>query len=311
MSPKTPASVAVQMSMLENGLDFIRSGLKSIASPQSKFDLKYAVLHLSAGIELVLKDRLRREDWQLIFVDPAKATEQKFKSGNFKSVDLDECLKRLEENCTVALTEKAALRSFKSLRNPIEHFQTDINRDALEASSAKVLGPLLDFVSEAFDVEDLSEEESDLLQEIRTLLVDFTKFTSARLKTIQPLLKNHGQIVECPSCLQDTLMADFKVHCAFCGYNAMAEDAAAFYISNSYGNIHDPEEDYPEIQHWCPNCDNHALVYDQGYRVTNGVCFACGDTPAPGDYVACEQCQELFDPDRIFAGRCAKCFGPD
>jgi hypothetical protein len=42
----------IQLSMLENGLDFIRSGLKHIATPVSKFDLKYAILHLSAGIEL-------------------------------------------------------------------------------------------------------------------------------------------------------------------------------------------------------------------------------------------------------------------
>ena len=83
-----PEDDAVQLSMLENGLDFIASGLKHIASPVSKFDLKYAVLHLSAGIELVLKDRLMREDWTQIFVKPEEATEEKLKSGNFKSVNL-------------------------------------------------------------------------------------------------------------------------------------------------------------------------------------------------------------------------------
>ena len=67
--------------MLENGLDFILSGLKHIGSQRFKFDLKYVVLHLSAGIELVLKDRLRREDWTQIFVDPEKATEEKLRSG--------------------------------------------------------------------------------------------------------------------------------------------------------------------------------------------------------------------------------------
>src|SRR4030095_5920957 len=58
MPEHEPEDDDVQLSMLENGLDFIASGLKHIASPISKFDLKYAVLHLSAGIELVLKDRL-------------------------------------------------------------------------------------------------------------------------------------------------------------------------------------------------------------------------------------------------------------
>jgi hypothetical protein len=97
MPKREPEDDVVQLSMLENGLDFIASGLKHIASPVSKFDLKYAVLHLSAGIELVLKDRLRREDWRQIFVKPDEATEEKLKSGNFKSVNLRDCLERLEE----------------------------------------------------------------------------------------------------------------------------------------------------------------------------------------------------------------------
>src|SRR5579862_1825648 len=106
MPEREPEDDGIQLSMLENGLDFIASGLKHIAAPESKFDLKYAVLHLSAGIELVLKDRLRREDWRLIFVDPDQATESSFKSGNFKSVSLWDCLKRLEKHCPVNVPNK-------------------------------------------------------------------------------------------------------------------------------------------------------------------------------------------------------------
>ena len=95
----------IQLSMLENGLDFILSGLKYIGNPTSKFDLKYAVLHLSSGIELVLKDRLRREDWTQIFVKPEQATEEKLKSGNFKSVNLYQCLERLEKHTAVNLPD--------------------------------------------------------------------------------------------------------------------------------------------------------------------------------------------------------------
>src|SRR5450759_2719762 len=107
MPSKEPDDDDLQLSMLENGLDFILSGLKYIGSPSSKFALKYAVLHLSAGIELVLKDRLRREDWTQIFVKPEDATEEKLKSGNFKSVNLYQCLERLEEHCPVDLPDKA------------------------------------------------------------------------------------------------------------------------------------------------------------------------------------------------------------
>jgi len=308
-----PASDAIQLSMLENGLDFIRSGLKSIASPQTKFDLKYAVLHLSAGIELVLKDRLRREDWTLIFADPEKATAKSLASGNFKSVTLYQRLDRLEEHCPIELPDRLLLESFKNQRNPIEHFEMNHSRDALEAAAAVVLGELIDFIGGAFEENDLSAEESDLLQEIRTLLGEFQQFTLTRMTAIQPLLKDHkkhyGRIVECPSCLQDALMADCNVRCAFCGYTAAAEDAAEFYISNNYGRTYfDPKHDEPERLHRCPNCENVALVYEEGYSESNGVCFACGETPAPGEYVACSECQELCDPDFLCGGRCVDCF---
>jgi hypothetical protein len=308
-----PEDDAVQLSMLENGLDFIASGLKHIASPVSKFDLKYAVLHLSAGIELVLKDRLMREEWTQIFVKPEEGTEEKLKSGNFKSVNLYDCLERLEEHCSVDLPDKALLLSFKNQRNPIEHYALNHSKAALEASSAIVLGELINFIGEAYEENDLSREESNLLQQIRTGLAEFKRFTVERMAEIQWLLDDHkkhqGQIVVCPSCMQDALMADCDVKCAFCGYAASAEDAAEIYIANTIGTSRyyclKEGETFPLRN--CPNCDNEALVFEEGYTETDGVCFACGNTPSPGEYVCCDQCQELCDPEDRSGGMCPDC----
>lgn len=313
MSTQVPEGDDIQLSMLENGLDFIISGLKHIAAPVSKFDLKYAVLHLSAGIELMLKDRLRREDWTQIFVKPEDATEEKLKSGNFKSVNLYQCLERLEEHCPVDLPDKALLLSFKDQRNPIEHFELNHSKEALEASSAVVLGALIDFIGDAYEEDDLSTEESELLQQIRTGLAEFRRFTVERMTDIQPLLQDHkkhyGQIVVCPSCMQDALMADCDVRCAFCGYAATAEDAAELYIANTLGTSRyyciKEGETYPLRN--CPNCDNEALVFEEGYTETNGVCFGCGETPSPGEYVFCDQCQELCREEDRSGGMCPEC----
>jgi hypothetical protein len=308
-----PEDDDIQLSMLENGLDFIRSGLKHIAAPVSKFDLKYAILHLSAGIELVLKDRLMREDWRQIFVKPEDATEEKLRSGNFKSVTLKQCLERLEEHCPIELPDEPLLMSFKDQRNPIEHFALNHSREALEASSAIVLGALMDFIGEAYEEGDLSSDESELLREIRTRLAEFKRFTVERMAEIQWLLEDHkkhyGQIVVCPSCMQDALMADCDVKCRFCGYAAKAEDAAELYIANTIGTSRDhcmkEGEDYP--LRTCPNCDNEALVYEEGYTETDGICFACGDMPSPGNYVSCDQCGELCDPEDRTGGMCPDC----
>lgn len=50
--------------LLENGLDFVVEALERLTkrSVQDR-DLKYGVLHLGAGIELVLKERLRLAHW--------------------------------------------------------------------------------------------------------------------------------------------------------------------------------------------------------------------------------------------------------
>jgi hypothetical protein len=313
MPEYAPDDDDLQLSMLENGLDFIVSGLKHIGSPVSKFDLKYAVLHLSAGIELVLKDRLRREDWTQIFVKPDEATEEELKSGTFKSVNLYQCLERLEEHCPVPLPDKALLLSFKDQRNPIEHFALNHSREALEASSAVVLGALIDFIGDAYEEEDFSREESELLQQIRTGLAEFQRFTVERMADIQPLLEEHkqhyGRIVVCPSCMQDALMTDCDVRCAFCGYAASAENAAEFYIANTIGTSRHYSmkegETYPLRN--CPNCDNEALVFEEGYTESNGVCFACGDTPSPSEYVSCDQCQELCHDEDRSGGMCPDC----
>lgn len=312
--PKKTQTDAIQLSLLENGLDFIRSGLKHITANESKFDLKYAVLHISAGIELVLKDRLMREDWKLVFADLTQADEKKLKSGNFISVSLWECLKRLDENCPFGAPEKKPLEKFKNLRNPIEHFAMNHSQAALEASTAIVLSQLLDFIIEAYEEDDLSADESELLQEIRTKLGEFHKLTTTRLALIQPVLDEHkgehgfGKVVECPSCLQETLMADCDVLCAFCGYAATDTEAAELYIANTYGTPYfDPKEDDPEYLHRCPNCENVALVYELGYGETHGICFSCGDTPAPGSLEPCDQCHELTDPDDLHGGMCPSC----
>jgi hypothetical protein len=205
--------------------------------------------------------------------------------------------------------DKALLLSFKNQRNPIEHYALNHSREALEASSAIVLGTLIDFIGEE---DDLSTDESDLLQKIRTGLADFRRFTVDRMADIQPLLddrKKYGQIVVCPSCMQDALMADCNVRCAFCGYAASAEDAAELYIANTLGVSRHycmkEGEEYPLRN--CPNCDNEALVFEEGYTESAGVCFACGNKPSPMEYVSCDQCQELCDPEDRSGGMCPDC----
>ena len=201
----------------------------------------------------------------------------------------------MEELCPVNLPDRALLESFKEQRNPIEHFELNHSKAALESLSALVLGELVNFIADAYEEQDLSQEESDLLQQIRSGLAEFQRFTVGRMVEIRALLNGHkahyGQVVVCPSCMQDALMAACDVRCAFCGYAASAKEAAEFYILNKLGISGDSglneADEYPLRN--CPNCDNEALVFEEGYTETGGICFACGDMPSPGEYVSCDQ----------------------
>jgi hypothetical protein len=96
--------------LLENGLDFVRSSLEHLTAASAastpdngsqKRRLKYALIHLCSGIELVFKEHLRQDAWQLVFQEQDRATEAAYQSGDFKSVCFDTARDRLEEECGV------------------------------------------------------------------------------------------------------------------------------------------------------------------------------------------------------------------
>lgn len=52
-------------------------------SESSARNLKYAVLHLAAGVEVFLKARLQYEHWSLVFAQPGTATREALAEARF------------------------------------------------------------------------------------------------------------------------------------------------------------------------------------------------------------------------------------
>ena len=102
---KTPR--VLEYSLLENDLDFIVSGVREVSGARDQRKLKYGVLHLGAGIELVLKDRLRRFDWKLLFRNPKRIDSKKYLSGDFVSVGLEECIDRLKRHNVAHFSQRS------------------------------------------------------------------------------------------------------------------------------------------------------------------------------------------------------------
>lgn len=114
---KQNLSENIQFDLIENGLDFITSGVEHILKEKSPHELKYAILHLSAGTELLLKEMLKIEHWTLIFENPNHAKYELLKNGEFKSVDFETLIIRLTNICQIKITdkEKSILKQLKNL----------------------------------------------------------------------------------------------------------------------------------------------------------------------------------------------------
>lgn len=109
----------LKLSLLENGIDFVRAGGESFfvkKRPEPR-DLKYALLHLFSGALLILKERLQRHDPALLWVKPGK------------TVDFHRVQERLVKHAGVKLSERdsATLAAARELRNSIEHFEFEMN----------------------------------------------------------------------------------------------------------------------------------------------------------------------------------------
>jgi hypothetical protein len=307
--PKQTSMDEIKFELLENGLDFIASGLDFVSRGATKSDLKYGVLHLWSGIELVLKARLQHEDWKLLFPSPDKADENRYKSGDFWSVGFDVCLSRLEEECGIDISDEAVnkLYAIRVRRNRLEHFAIVDTKVAIESVAAQALGVLLDFISDAFEDSSLSDHEKDLLLRIRERLTEFDAFTKSRIAEISTdsdgRRTEFTNSIECPCCFQHTLLADVNVECMFCGYRASAEDAANFFIS---------QHQIRRSIYFCPECDNKTVI-DLGAAgnaapATQFVCFGCGTDWDEGSLEECPLCQGLEYRSYMTPMGCGDCF---
>jgi hypothetical protein len=310
--------------LLENGLDFVRSCLEHLNAAQrttenagQKRHLKYALIHLCSGIELVLKERLRQEDWRLVFQNQDDATEEAYETGEFFSVDFKALQNRLEDDCGIDLTsgQKAELKSFRSRRNKVEHFNVVDTLLAMQSSTAKMVSFLVDFIDQNFEVDEFEEEEQELLTEIRNSLGSCAAVVQERVALIEPEVMGLHSVIQCPSCLQMAMNADGgAVRCLFCFFAPDPCDAAEEYVINvlGYPSRFEVEKDGGE---WpvrtCPECghDTFVTAVPGRHDSRDFYCFTCGYENGSEQMELCHDCGEYYDHDGEAGSHiCAECF---
>jgi hypothetical protein len=313
------ASPQLDFPPVRNGIDYLASVVEHLdeeASEVEPRDLKYAVLHLQAAAEVLLKARLLREHWSLVFKDPGRATRERFERADFESCGTDAAVQRLRDIVGLTIGDKdfEGLKALAHDRNALQHWGLTHNTAAVEARAARVLDFLLSF---------LDDELFPLLQgpelyaaargrdEVEEGVKNISAYVKRRKDRLRGELKEHRSLtIECPDCDQMTLVvAPDGGTCHFCGRIwTTGKDLLEEYQNIRFG---------PEPM-TCPQCDEDSLV--QGIIFADApssvydllFCFTCTSRYTSRELIACAGCGRPWPVEEAagegsIAGMCPEC----
>lgn len=303
---------------LENGLDYLQSVVSHLRDEPDARDLKYAVLHLQAATEVLLKVRLMREHWSLVFARMKGVNHGAFASGDFISTGLEETLERLKGIAGVELPAPASnsMLALAKERNKLQHHGLESQAPAIESLAGRVLDALLCFITDHLrpnapaDEETILDETQDLIREEMTRI---TALLTARLDRIGPDLDRKScAVVNCPDCEQLALLLEEGLPCMFCDRKWDAAEAAAEYQSSVLGiTWRDVTSGAEPALRNCPECDLETLVGPSVLRQrpesVYWICFNCYMYWNLRELDGCLRCGELMVMNEETGTVCSTC----
>ncbi|MFF9870097.1 hypothetical protein ACF1G0_32750 [Streptomyces sp. NPDC013953] len=266
---------------MRNGIDYLASVVDHLRHkghqehPPPPRALKYSVLQAAA--EVLLKARLQREHWSLVFKEPGAASLKRFREGDFESCGADATVLRLRQIASVEISQRdqKALKDLARDRNALQHYGLTHNAAAIEARAGAVLDFLVRFLDKELlphlDPGDRSATRSDMsyvAQEVRGI----TAFASQRMKRLVAEIKEEGvdeRTVDCPFCHHVSMIvqAGFGGDCRFCGHRVTTEHLIDAYYYNPEGAFST-----------CPGCKEGTLGVEVQVLATKELqlfCFTC------------------------------------
>ena len=260
-------------SLVRNAIDFLRKSVDELEKAP-----KYSVINFYTAIELFLKARLLAEHWTLILTDLNRVKKKgeetirsKFEEGDFISVGLKKCVKRLFDTCEVKISAKAFeyFDEVRKHRNKMVHFFHS------DYSGTKPLETIVPeqwsawfhlhrlIVDEWWDYFHPYEEEIESLHE--SILGNW-KYLEAKYQEILPQIEAEKRAG----------VTFYK--CTLCKHEAAKfEDLYDLIYSRLCMVCHYQEN---EIHIPCPECETEIVIVDQGI----GQCSQC-DFETDFDYL--------------------------
>jgi hypothetical protein len=310
---------AVTWRVVENSLDFMRSAVDEVASGNDD-RLKYAVLHLFAGIETLVKSRLAREHWALISEKVERAKRAEYSAGEMRSVGAKQALERLQNIVGLAIDpgEIAAVEAVEKLRNRTAHFAlVGETPDGIRAAIGRGLHFSLTFLGDHVAPDAPGRERTaiqEFIEEVAPALGEIDELVRTRMGELQERLARDSPAVVCARCLQTAMLLPegSSARCLFCLYAPDGEAAATEYVSDVLG-----ESQYRIIKHggeWpvyhCLQCSEEALVEGiQAPRQRDAYwgCFACGFSGMSAMLDRCSSCGGLIETADDGFSMCTDC----
>lgn len=293
---------------IPNGIDYLRDVINRLAretGEPSTRDLKYAVLHLQAAAEVLLKARLREEHWSLVISKAEKTNRKKFEQGEFDSASNAETVRRLVDVVGLDITadDKKVLLDLATTRNQLQHWGITEEANAVLTRAADVLDFLIRFLDQYLLPHINADDEeavADDLEEIRIGLTRIESYVTSRMERLrQTDLKDHEvRTVHCPDCQQLALIVDGAMNsCLFCPRDWTDPLELASVYDNAFGYSPAPGDVYEDTLVDCPDCDTPTLVLEVETVASDGsvrLCFNCGEVQ--DDLEDCMRCGRLYRP---------------
>jgi hypothetical protein len=309
--------------LVRNGLDYLESVVDHLDESKSMVtnrDVKYAVLHLHAAVEVLLKARLLVEHWSLVFSKPGEATRKALDEATLTSVSIEHAVTRLRNIAGVVITDKEekALKHLTEDRNKLQHFAMAAPAPVIEARTGEVLDFLIRFVDDEL-LPRLSHgektEAGETLGRLRGGLASINTFVRERTNRIRGEVTKIGaenRTIQCPECKHMALVLGEAAGpdgepalatCRFCTIRWEQEELLYCFRA-------DDRQDEPSQLNTCPQCREWTLGW--GIRVLSDpekdvpFCFAC--SVAFPSVVPCDRCarpvDHAGDSGETLCGRC-------
>lgn len=194
-------------SLTNSAFDFFQKAFAEVGT-----EPKYSVIHFYTGAELIFKARLLHEHWALVVTKVEEASLAKFKSGNFKSVTLQQAANRLRDIADESFTkdERECFEKLGQHRNRIVHF---FHEEYAAEPKPEIVGEVAaeQFRAWIYLHRLLTDRWSELFEPFLERIEDLdarikrnAQFLSAKFALVQPELAKRQaagiSIVVCPSC---------------------------------------------------------------------------------------------------------------